>query len=177
MSFVVWYVGIYPVILTWYQSLDEGRLSCWSRSEAGVTARDDCSQDLLFLTIFWDGRTAPLCSKCHFKWGFPFVLYEKVSVFPSYGHFIVPKVYNSFFCSHHLFLSALFRFQSLFIYFTEYVTFFSTYDLCNMPLCNLLKIKNRREIFFLSYVCSHPCASLWSRPIKSSKKSLQFSVD
>ena len=54
--FVYWSVGICPIILTWYHSQVKGFLHFLSRSEAGVTACDDCSQDLLFLTIFGPGE-------------------------------------------------------------------------------------------------------------------------
>ena len=119
---------------------------------------------------FWAERTAPLCSERHFQWRSPFVLYEMVSGFPSYGHFTASEVYNSFICSH-LFISLSFDSSPFFIYFTGSITFslhmlfalrpwailgnqkqnknfFSpTYALGPAPLCDLGRSKVARKLY------------------------------
>ena len=67
VSFADFFVGIFLVILTWYQIQVKGFLHCLSKSKYGVTAHDDISQDLLFFTIFQDERIISFCSEHHFR--------------------------------------------------------------------------------------------------------------
>ena len=118
---------------------------------------------------FRAGRIAPLCSERHFQWGSPFISYENVSVCPSYGHFIVLKVYSSFFCSHSFISLSLISIIVIFCLFYRIYNFFSTYALCLVPL-NDLDTPKAEEKGIFSCVCSRPYTSVWSWPIKSSKK-------
>jgi hypothetical protein len=70
------------------------------------------------------------------------------------------KVNNSLFsCSHHLFLSISFRFQSLFIYFTGSVTFFLfAYALFPTPLSDLGKPKEEEKGLFSPMYALSPVA-------------------
>ena len=170
MSFGVWFVVIYPVILTWYQRQVKGHLRYWSRFEAGVTVHDDCSQDILFLTIFGPKELfhcvqSIISSEDTLSFHMKRFLFSPATVILQFWR------YTIFFCSHHLFLFALFLFQSLFIYFTRFVTSFYAYAL-SLCLKVILANQKKKKSFFLSCICSQPYASVWSRPIKSSEKSL-----
>ena len=169
MSFGIWSMGIYHVILTWYQIQVKGHLRYWSRSQASVTAHDNCSRDILFLTIFGSGELLHYVRSIfssedlllfHTKL-FPFSLAMVILQFRRYTVlFFVVFIY-------------LFRFQSVFIYLTRFVTF-SLRMLFALHLWEILANQKKKKKKNFSCVCSRPYTSMWSRPIKSSKKSLQF---
>ena len=103
-------MGICLVILTWYQSQVKGHLHFLSRSEVGVTTCDDCSQDLLFLTIFGSGELFH-CVRSDIFSEDPLLFRTKrfpvalATVILQFRRYTVP-----FFAVIHLFLSDLFRF-------------------------------------------------------------------
>ena len=136
-SFGVWYVGIYLVILTWYQSQVEGRFCYWSRSKASENTHDNCSWDLLFLTIFGprellhcirsvNSSEEPLLIRTK---RFPFSLAMIILQFLRYIVFYLQSLFISLY-----FISIL----VLFIYITKSITF----NLCivfSVHLCVILE--------------------------------------
>ena len=62
-----------------------------------MTTHDECSQDLLFLTIFGLGEMFHCVRSVISSEDFILFRMKKGLSFPSYGHFIVPEVYSSFF--------------------------------------------------------------------------------
>ena len=151
MSFGIWSMGIYHVILTWYQIQVKGHLRYWSRSQASVTAHDNCSRDILFLTIFGSGELLHYVRSIfssedlllfHTKL-FPFSL---AMVILQIRRYTVPFLQSSF-----ISLIYLFQFQSFVYLFYRICNFFPVYALFPTPLSDLGKPKEEEKGFYPTY--------------------------
>ena len=123
-----------------------------------IRSRCDCMWRLLWgFTIsdhFQAGRTAPLCLD---QWGSPFASYEKVSIFPIYGHFTISEVYSSFFLQSS-FISLRFIWISVLSYlFYQICNFFFVYAIFPKPLCDLGKSKAEEKFIFLLHMLLALC--------------------